>query len=259
MDVYQGSVYDPVSLHKYLYANANPVMYIDPSGYSTLSLDIGAAQVLVAGIQNVCAKAAMSALGILATIQNSILYVTSITGFSSLVVALIQNPAFIDLTYNIANGTITSADIIQTYIETITNLPSNINDLVTKIEEAHSASGDYSGSSGSSSGSAMPPNDPNWLQQLAEKIKFGSDSKSPQKIANQMQKRGWTEDSVRSTITNNVHTSPTKNMATGNPATAYFNSDHSYVVIDDITYEVVQVSNRLVPVWAPDKNIVSPY
>lgn len=27
MDSYQGSIYDPVSLHKYLYANANPVTY----------------------------------------------------------------------------------------------------------------------------------------------------------------------------------------------------------------------------------------
>lgn len=35
MDSYQGSVYDPISLHKYLYANANPVMYTDPSGYSS--------------------------------------------------------------------------------------------------------------------------------------------------------------------------------------------------------------------------------
>jgi hypothetical protein len=34
-DAYQGSVYDPVSLHKYLYANANPVMYSDPSGYAS--------------------------------------------------------------------------------------------------------------------------------------------------------------------------------------------------------------------------------
>ena len=34
MDSYQGSIYDPVSLHKYLYANANPVMYTDSSGYS---------------------------------------------------------------------------------------------------------------------------------------------------------------------------------------------------------------------------------
>ena len=33
MDSYQGSIYEPVTLHKYLYANANPVMYTDPSGY----------------------------------------------------------------------------------------------------------------------------------------------------------------------------------------------------------------------------------
>ena len=36
MDEYAGSIFEPVSLHKYLYANANPVMYSDPSGYSSL-------------------------------------------------------------------------------------------------------------------------------------------------------------------------------------------------------------------------------
>ena len=37
MDSYQGSLYDPVNLHKYLYANANPVMYTDPTGYFSLA------------------------------------------------------------------------------------------------------------------------------------------------------------------------------------------------------------------------------
>ena len=37
MDEYAGSVFEPVSLHKYLYANANPVMFSDPSGYTSLS------------------------------------------------------------------------------------------------------------------------------------------------------------------------------------------------------------------------------
>lgn len=41
MDSYQGSVYAPVSLHKYLYANANPVMYTDPSGYMTFVVGMG--------------------------------------------------------------------------------------------------------------------------------------------------------------------------------------------------------------------------
>jgi len=53
MDSYQGSIYDPVTLHKYLYANANPVMYTDPSGYSsTLQenlVSVGIAGIIAAG------------------------------------------------------------------------------------------------------------------------------------------------------------------------------------------------------------------
>ena len=37
MDEYAGSIFEPVSLHTYLYANANPVAYSDPTGYFSLS------------------------------------------------------------------------------------------------------------------------------------------------------------------------------------------------------------------------------
>ena len=37
MDTFPSNVYDPVTLHRYLYANANPVLYTDPTGYFSLA------------------------------------------------------------------------------------------------------------------------------------------------------------------------------------------------------------------------------
>lgn len=36
MDIWSGSIYDPPSLHKYLYAQADPANRIDPSGYISM-------------------------------------------------------------------------------------------------------------------------------------------------------------------------------------------------------------------------------
>ena len=49
MDTYGGSLSDPMSLHKYLFANSNPVMYSDPSGHMTVG-------------ELMCSTAIMSAL-----------------------------------------------------------------------------------------------------------------------------------------------------------------------------------------------------
>ncbi len=37
MDSYEGSAFDPLSLHKYLYGNANPVTYVDPTGQMSVT------------------------------------------------------------------------------------------------------------------------------------------------------------------------------------------------------------------------------
>jgi RHS repeat-associated protein len=78
------------------------------------------------------------------------------------------------------------------------------------------------------------------------------------KIQGQMGSRGWTGDSINETVNNPSATSPATNKATGGDATAYFNEDGSYVVVDNTTHEVIQVSNRNDPGWIPDPTIQNP-
>jgi Colicin E5 ribonuclease domain len=80
------------------------------------------------------------------------------------------------------------------------------------------------------------------------------------KIAKQMAKRGWTDDLIEKAI-NKAHTTrKATNRATGNPATAYFTKDGAYLVVDDVTKDIVQVSNRTdIKNWIPDATIIDPY
>ncbi|MCQ2534724.1 MAG: RHS repeat-associated core domain-containing protein, partial [Clostridia bacterium] len=51
MDTYGGSLSDPTSLHKYLFANSNPVKYCDPTGYCSI-LEMDAAEVISLMLDN---------------------------------------------------------------------------------------------------------------------------------------------------------------------------------------------------------------
>lgn len=54
MDNFEGFNADPISLHKYLYANANPVMYTDPSGeLSQLEVAFGVG--IIGSLSTICA------------------------------------------------------------------------------------------------------------------------------------------------------------------------------------------------------------
>ena len=66
VDGYSGSISDPISLHKYLYANANPIMNSDPTGYFTLA-DVTTAMT----VNNILSSACTSSIigGLLALID----------------------------------------------------------------------------------------------------------------------------------------------------------------------------------------------
>ncbi len=92
-----------------------------------------------------------------------------------------------------------------------------------------------------------------WLSSLGKKG-AGKSSGISAKISRQMETRGWEKD----TLDNPAATRSATNKATGNEATAYFRDDGSYVVKDNVTGDIVQVSNRNDPNWVPDDSIVNP-
>lgn len=89
---------------------------------------------------------------------------------------------------------------------------------------------------------------------------FGSSTKSAQKLMNQMDSRGWTEDLIKSTADNPYTICTSVNKAAGNSATVFYTQQGSYVIVDDVTKATVQISDNINPsTWAPDLSIVDPY
>lgn len=79
------------------------------------------------------------------------------------------------------------------------------------------------------------------------------------KIYKDIEVRGWTDSLIDDVITNPHATSPAANKATGGDATAYFRSDGAYVVRDNATGKIIQVSKIGDPGWIPDVTIQNPY
>lgn len=80
------------------------------------------------------------------------------------------------------------------------------------------------------------------------------------KIIKQMDKRGWSVELIKQTVHDSTITREAINKATNNPATAYYTKEGAYVVVDNVSNTVVQISNRLDPAnWIPDPTIINPY
>ena len=96
-------------------------------------------------------------------------------------------------------------------------------------------------------------------QPIGDQLIFESPTKSASVLSGEMGRRGWTQESVMSVVNNPFTIRVSTNKANGNPATAYYDIYGNYVVVDDVTKEVVQVSDTNDPNWAPDSSIQDPY
>ena len=79
------------------------------------------------------------------------------------------------------------------------------------------------------------------------------------KISGQMNSRGWTSKDMNNVIQDPYTTRAAVNKATGNPTTAYYNQAGDYVVRDNVTGSIVQISHVGDINWIPDSTIVNPY
>jgi filamentous hemagglutinin len=80
-------------------------------------------------------------------------------------------------------------------------------------------------------------------------------------ISSSMEKRGWTTDSIERTLNKPARimkAQDTRNLGNGlrmnDPATAYINKDGSYVVRNNRTGDIVQISNRNDSNWGQPKD-----
>lgn len=79
------------------------------------------------------------------------------------------------------------------------------------------------------------------------------------KIANQMPRRGWSYSSINDIVKKPYTTRAATNKATNNSATAFYNEAGDYVVKDDITDGIIQISKFGDKDWIPDSTIINPF
>jgi filamentous hemagglutinin len=77
------------------------------------------------------------------------------------------------------------------------------------------------------------------------------------KIAAQLAARGWTAQQIREAVgTPPIGTSTDHTGGKTEPATVYGSKERGYVVVNDLTGHVVQISDKTDPGWVPDSRIL---
>jgi RHS repeat-associated protein len=87
LDSYSGNIYDPTSLHRYLYCNANPVKYCDPSGNTPILNQVATMTISVL----LATAATASAMGIISGLYSAANTVISGGSFKQVVTAFCES------------------------------------------------------------------------------------------------------------------------------------------------------------------------
>jgi WXG100 family type VII secretion target len=86
----------------------------------------------------------------------------------------------------------------------------------------------------------------------------GTDWQVNDQKARQAGRRGWDEQDISDVIDNPADTGTAVDRSTGDPATVYYGEDGHYVVRNDVTGQVIQVSDRNDPNWVDDTDPSNP-
>ncbi|MCL2081632.1 MAG: hypothetical protein FWH04_00100 [Oscillospiraceae bacterium] len=79
------------------------------------------------------------------------------------------------------------------------------------------------------------------------------------KISRQISKRGWSTRMIDDVVNNPHTTRSAVNKSTGGSATAYYNQAGDYVVRDNATGNIIQISEFGNKGWKPDSSIIDPF
>ena len=267
MDTWQGDLYEPVTLHKYLYANANPVKYKDPSGMFSLPECNIASAIGAELYQN----------------QNVILGMSLLNGIGKSVMTGLCGGDAGDMTEAFLEGMIegaamgmlfcAAAAVLATSMLTVMMAHTAASSVVSIVLAIYSVSEgdylnalvygavavagiigvcrwykvtyqvDYVGEKGIARFAGGSGN-----KVTGESIEF-SDKFSKPAYNNQVTIRGWTNDKIADAINNPVKLGNSVNKYTGNSVTLYYVDDIHYVAVDDVTNKVIQIADLRDPFW----------
>ena len=182
-DTYAGTIFDPTSLHKYLYANANPVTYCDPSGYSSYAAEQNAAMIIMGNLSEMVSTAASVAWNFYLKFKASMpMLVASATGMAAF---LSNSPVFMDICARFASGDLTVPELCNQIIETFNIIDQSVWDHIYEAtNRGHSSSSSGSSSGGNGASGNFDPN--KWLQKVKNLTLKFSDSQLGKKWGEHM-------------------------------------------------------------------------